>query len=145
MKYYKQRGKKDCVPIALLNAYIFVGYKPPYHSFLNTIKNKLGYDRTIGTMTKQFKELMKSKTYFAFKSTYKANLTFKYIRKVLAQGKAIMYIADGHISLIIADDGKKLTFVNLDRQAIKSKLSYERVKEQLSAWHSFGYVIERKS
>lgn len=144
MKYYKQRGRKDCVPIAILNAYVFSNCKRKYYPFLYTLKEALGYTRERGTFTPLFKIFMKNnKDIFPFSYKYKNSLKLEDIKNALSKGQAILFVVDGHISLIIKDNGKRIKFVNLTSKSLTSMLTYSQMNKLLKM-ETFGYIISRK-
>ncbi len=143
MKYFKQRGKYDCVPICLINAYRFSGVNINYNN-LPELKNDLLFIKGNGTLNSVLHVFMKiNKKVFPFKTTKRNNLNLKDIKQYLAKDKAIMFTIHGHMSLIIKDTGKSIKFVNLSRHKTTSLVSYKKMKLLLNS-ENFSYVIEKR-
>lgn len=129
IKYARQKRRFDCGPTVIVNAIKFYGGIISYAKEYKSLCDIMGVEIDGGCTARDIKELIELSDfpYKIKKVVWHPKVSV--FKKHLATGNAIMFIYNGHVSLITQYANKKYTLVNHYSHKTITRLDHKAMNE----------------
>lgn len=147
MKYYKNKAKRDCGPVVIMNAKIWAGEPVQYYKELKNMRKTLRYNPRKGTHIDKIEQYLERKRLPFHWHKTKLNPTKATIRLALKKKHAVILwqagLTGAHISLITKMNDKNITIHNISNAATH-KMSWSTLNDLLECFYCVAYIIKKK-